>query len=289
MATPSPASPPLLSRLREELRERWTPLGLPPRPGQPPRLDATAWAALVAEESEAALLGKAHGLLAAAQLEDGRVPARPDASEACWTTALAALAFARGGEPQRERRERALDFLTGHEGVHHPRTAKTPVSHDTDLVGWPWIEGSAAWVEPTALALLALARCGRGEHPRAAAARALLFDRQLPGEGWNHGNVEVLGKRFRSVVASTGLVLLSLQGTPRDERIEAALTWLRTAGASTPLSLAWRWLGLAAWGEAAADPAELEAALSRQRALGPVDGAHLAQLILSLEGPEVLP
>lgn len=233
-----------LEILQPALLQSWERFEASGAPGYGVGADAVAWAVLALKgfvESPALtrLLGELHSL----QREDGRVPVRADSPEAYWPTSLAALAFHEGGERFQGPRDRALDFLLANAGVHHPRTEKTPVSHDTDLVGWPWVAGSAAWVEPTALALLALRRCGRGEHPRARAARDLLFDRQLPDEGWNHGNVEVLGKRFPSVVTSTGLVLLALADQPDDARLQAATRFLVEAPTNTSLSIAWQLLG----------------------------------------------
>ncbi len=139
--------------------------------------------------------------------------------------------------------------------------------HDVTLVGWPWVEGTHSWVEPTAIALLALKAAGLGKHARCREAVRLVVDRMLPAGGWNYGNTTVLGNMTCPDVQSTGLALAALAG----ERIEPArlrpsLDWLRkTLAASTPTaSLGYAVLGMAGHGAAPAEaPARLEAACGR--------------------------
>ena len=55
------------------------------------------------------------------------------------------------------------------------------VGHDPRLVGWPWVDGTHSWLEPTALAILALCRAGLADHPRVNAGIELILDRALDG------------------------------------------------------------------------------------------------------------
>ena len=68
------------------------------------------------------------------------------------------------------------------------------IGHDSTLVGWPWVDGTHSWLEPTALAILALCREGLGDHPRVAAGIALILDRALEDGGWNYGGKAVFGR-----------------------------------------------------------------------------------------------
>lgn len=103
------------------------------------------------------------------------------------------------------------------------------MGHDTTLVGWPWVIGTHSWIEPTALAVLALKAAGRGDHPRTREGVRLLRDRLLPEGGCNYGNTTVLGQLLRPHIEPTGLALLALHGeTDDDGRIGRSLDWLQS-------------------------------------------------------------
>ena len=72
---------------------------------------------------------------------------------------------------------------------------------DNRLQAWPWVDGTASWVEPTAWCLLLLKRV-RSQSPSLEAAERirvgeqLLFDRVCHEGGWNYGNSEVYGQKL---------------------------------------------------------------------------------------------
>ena len=104
------------------------------------------------------------------------------------------------------------------------------MGHDSTLVGWPWVLGTHSWVEPTALAVLALKAAGEGDHPRTREAVRLLCDRLLPDGGCNYGNTTVLGQTLRPHIQPTALALLALFGEKEnDERILRSVEWLHSA------------------------------------------------------------
>ena len=88
--------------------------------------------------------------------------------------------------------------------------AKKVVGHDSRLVGWPWVEATHSWLEPTAMAILALCRVGLAGHPRVKAGVELILDRALDSGGWNYGNKSVFGTELRPQPGPTGLALLAL-------------------------------------------------------------------------------
>ncbi|MDX1578798.1 MAG: hypothetical protein R3266_09940, partial [Gemmatimonadota bacterium] len=86
---------------------------------------------------------------------------------------------------------------------------------DPDLIGWPWVEGTFSWVEPTSYALMALKRLrpelpARETESRIEEAERLLFDRVCPGGGWNYGNSVVFGEALWPYPDTTALALLAL-------------------------------------------------------------------------------
>jgi hypothetical protein len=149
------------------------------------RPDATAWAvmALEAYGSGRDLTIPACQQLARSQLSDGRIPVIEDFPESYWPTSLALLAWKKVPGFDREA-ELATRFLLGTTGEHWPMqddyVATHPGAHDTSIKGWPWIENTHSWIEPTSLAVLALKACGYAEHIRVLEAIRMILDRQLP-------------------------------------------------------------------------------------------------------------
>ena len=83
-------------------------------------------------------------------------------------------------------------------------------SFDGTIPAWSWVEGTAAWVEPTCYAILSLVRTGKGAQ-RIADGRRLLRDRQCRDGGWNYGNPRMLGTELEGQAAPTGWALLALE------------------------------------------------------------------------------
>ncbi|MFV1964578.1 MAG: hypothetical protein ACC628_04090 [Pirellulaceae bacterium] len=190
--------------------------------------------------------------LAELQASDGSVGVRSDEPTPRWPTGLAVVAWLavdEGGSRFAAEVDRALDWILAARSKPLPRGGA--VQHDTSLVAWPWVSGTHAWVEPTALNVLALKASGKRHHQRTREAVRLLLDRQLPSGGCNYGNTRVLGRQLRPHLLPTGLAMLALNGEDRsDPRLRKSLSFLANhVSADTPvLSLGWALLGLAAHG-----------------------------------------
>jgi hypothetical protein len=254
-------------------------------PGPHDRVDATAWAALIfaATDSPTALLEGTRSRLAEAQLKDGRVPISPSHPATFWPTSLAALAW-QGAARQRDNRKRALQFLLETSGHHWTKEPGDPVGHDPALKGWPWVDATHSWVEPTALAVLALKRGGFEEHGRVQEAIRLLRNRQLAGGGWNTGNTTVYGREQYPAPETTGVALCALAKSVELAEVERSLAYLRTKVRTvrTPLALGWGLMGLRAWGRPPQDIDRLVSeCLARQSRYGEYDTCSLALLVLS--------
>ena len=170
-----------------------------------PATEPTALAALALPE---AAPGAARWL-ESSQHADGSLGVSATLPEPCWATPHAILLWSAVGgfEPACAR---ACAWLIGMRGVTSPRQPGAITAHDTGLDGWPWLSGTHPWLEPTAMAVLALAGRGHRGHPRVREGLRLIADRALPSGGWNYGNTAVFGRELRPQPAPTGLALLAL-------------------------------------------------------------------------------
>ena len=182
----------------------------------PPRPDATAWAsiALTAIQGDNQYsLGACH-YLSKIQHEDGRINLIEDAPETCWPTFIAVLAWKKvpGFEMQNKR---AVSFLLNFSGNHWVKTEEQAkvIGHDTVLRGWPWIENTHSWIEPTSLAIIALKSSGLGKHDRVREGVKMILDRQLSSGGWNYGNKSVYNQDLMAMPDCTGQALCALSGS----------------------------------------------------------------------------
>ncbi|MEX0587005.1 MAG: hypothetical protein WD176_10195, partial [Pirellulales bacterium] len=226
--------------------------------------------------------------LAAAQQSNGAVGVFADHATPAWPTSLAALAF-RTAEHDTERyrrpRARAVDWLLATKGS--PVKKEEKLSHDMSLIGWPWVESTHSWVEPTALALLALRAVGHAAHPRAQEAIKILVDRLLPDGGCNYGNTFVLGQKLLPHVQPTALAMLALAGLElADPRIARSLDYLARSvdGRTATASLSYGVLALTAHGHRPAQ-ADRWLTAAANRVLARDASAHkLAVIALAFSG-----
>ena len=211
---------------------------------------ALAILALRAHGIRQSVVDKGLRWLAKCQRADGGWPPNPQVRESTWVTALALLAF--------KDNPRALAWLMEQSGresgiVQRLRLWMLGVDPavDTKNHGWPWFPGTAAWVAPTALSILAMSRYGSPEvRERVATGRAFLLSRVCGDGGWNHGSTRALGYESSSYPETTGLALLALRGTPNLSRsIERAQQHLRDCPSTQ--GACWLRLGLLSHGQPA--------------------------------------
>ncbi len=260
------------------------------RPGTSPAVEPSALAGLafLATDRSPGSPGRAEALgaarwLASVRGPDGSTGVSVDLAEPGWPTPMALLLWAAIGGFESERAA-AARWLLATRGRAIARSEHEPIGHDGTLVGWPWVAETHSWVEPTAMALLALSRQGMAGHPRAVEGVRVLRDRAIPGGGWNLGNPVVFGTPLRPLPGPTGLALLALAAVDGpSEAVGPAVRYLVQALAETlaPASLGWGTLGLRAWG-AAPDwlPSRLDSAYQRARSRDP-NAVELALLLLA--------
>jgi hypothetical protein len=114
-----------------------------------------------------------------------------------------------------------LDDLLGVKGRKTAEADPAINRQDNSLRGWPWVDDTFSWVEPTAWCVLALRR-GLPHVPADTArerideGQRLLLDRVCSPGGWNYGNSNVFRRQLPPYVPTTAVSLLALHG--RGER-----------------------------------------------------------------------
>lgn len=217
--------------------------GWPYYAGRRSRLEPTASALLALGDPGAVSLLQSwrtsEGLLVEPEL-----PRVNYAFNALAALALAAVQPAARGAAGASSIATALLAHRGERVGEHPAIRQNP-----SLQGWPWIDGTFSWVEPTAWCLLAvkkLVRGAPGAAPRIDEAERVLRDRACVDGGWNYGNPEVYGKNLPAHVPPTAVGILAMQDRASDGMVQQAVAFLgreATREGST-IALALSWLAL---------------------------------------------
>ena len=219
---------------------------------------ALALLALAAQNNTGPAYMRGRSWLLRTQKADGGWAPTPALDTSTSMTSVAVLALA----------EATCDAPTLARGVHwllEQENGETPALERIALRflgaappkapgGSPWFPGTAAWIAPTAMSVLALARAAHTGcastsdeqrlRPAIKRAQQYLLSRTCRDGGWNHGGSSFRSEDAESYPETTGLALLALQGvSPADlqrpvNRAEAflaasqpveALSWLQLA------------------------------------------------------------
>ena len=226
-------------------------------PGKQSWFEPTTYAMLALQGAPGsdASLDAAWKLLRSWQTTDGSSRPNGQVQGGTWVTAQAiTLACARGVYD--ESVKNSVNWLLRVVGAEsslamraaaffHLLRTKADVTHQ----GWPWRDGNASWVEPTAQALVALKKVARNYQSselnrRVSEGEALLLSRRCSDGGWNSGNPNVLNYDLPSYPETTALALVGLQGRSREELGEA-LGLASRDRVETRSSLARAWLVIA--------------------------------------------
>ncbi|HTS49216.1 MAG TPA: prenyltransferase/squalene oxidase repeat-containing protein [Bryobacteraceae bacterium] len=231
-----------------------------------------------AVSSEAA--NKAVRWLRTMQRADGGFAPRPGVEESTWVTALVLLL-----PPSLLARLNAAGALgwilsqTGRESSWLQRMRVAMLSgqvHRSGSEGWPWFPETAAWVAPTAFAILALREAQKRDprheiHERARSGQEFLMSRMCADGGWNHGSSKALGYDGPSYPETTGLALLALRDLKDarlDRSLERAARHLESCQSSEAAS--WLQLGLLAHGRGVLSSSSAKRSGVQQVALGTI-------------------
>jgi hypothetical protein len=196
-------------------------------PGRRSRIEPTSWAALALGHSE----GRAPDVEALRRWkrQDDWLVDVPGAPANIAFNALAALTLLQDpstaslAKPIAERVIQAKGLSFGQNDV---------IRQDNSLQAWPWVDGTASWVEPTAWCLLLLKKLRKSTSSPKADERIgigeqFLFDRVCHDGGWNYGNKEVYGAKLWPYVPTTALALLAMRDRHGDPVVTRSLEQLQ--------------------------------------------------------------
>jgi hypothetical protein len=239
-------------------------------------------------QQDLALADRTATWLAMVQRPDGSVPVSERIATPGWVTPYAILLW-RALPAFEAARRRACEWVIQLEGLALARgkEAGAVIGHDSSSIGWPWVDGTHSWIEPTALAIVALCREGKSAHPRVDKGIDLILDRAIKGGGWNYGNKAVFGRDLRPQPGPTGLALLALAARKDcSPQARAGIDYLRSVlpGVRAAISLGWGVLGLRAHGSCPRDAGGWLAESFERSA--PSDDATMNTAILLLAASE---
>ncbi len=235
------------------------------------------------------------GFLRSCQKGNGALGIDAAAAEGSWMSYAALLAFHALGASEEKRRLQdwilRFEDASGRFTKNEIAVTKARYRSDPTIPGWPWTPGTTAWVEPTALFILALVRCRVPLlDKRIQSGVDLLLDRRVPSGGWNYGNPFSLSYELEASTMSTALALAALAAAGLTERVAAVNAGLRylevclRSDVSTA-SLCWALLALRGFPSGAGLAAGVESRLAGlQRSDGSFRGnlfeTALASLVL---------
>jgi hypothetical protein len=220
---------------------------------------ALALLALEAQQIKGSVYERACAWLRRKQRRDGGWSPEPSVNTSTWVTSLALLALPEMNWSSRDC-QRAVDWtvqqirpeLTGLERLIS-RMRGLPHKEETSG-GSPWFPGTAAWVGPTVMSVVALseaARRKRDEKLRSPINRGkqYILSRRCQDGGWNHGGTSFRSQSAESYPEMTGMALLALHGVPAsDLSVSIACAENFLSSPSSIEGLSWLQMGLMAHG-----------------------------------------
>jgi hypothetical protein len=160
--------------------------------------------------------------LLSCQHQDGGWGINKDDLESGWQTAWALLAMRYSNQNQ-ESISKSLEWLStvGTLDITLEEFQK-PEIPKRDNIGafiWPWLPGQAGWIEPTAMAVLALEGMTKSQLADFRISAALNYFRQYRSAdgGWNIGNATALDTVVIPRAYPTTLVLMALSRIAQSE------------------------------------------------------------------------
>ncbi len=219
--------------------------------------EPTAFALLALEarrtRTEACL--RARAWLRTRQHADGAWAPNPAVDAGTWVTSLALLAIS-GTEEGTPELLRAAQWTASQINANTTlmerivRRIDGISSSENTAGGSPWFPGTASWIAPTVMTVLALAASAAANHDVhlkncVQDAKEYILSRRCADGGWNHGGTSYRSQNASSYPEMTGMALLALGGvseTALQSSLNIAEGYLANPGSIEGLS--WLQLGL---------------------------------------------
>ncbi len=195
------------------------------------------------------------------QRPDGGWPPNPSVSVSTWVTSLSSLALSGFGPPAGPSCHHALQWL-----VLQIQTGLTPLQRlaqrlagippAVSVGGSPWFPGTAAWIAPTSMSIIALSEAcvHNGQlqmNSLLRQAQQYILCHRCRDGGWNHGGSPYLSADAPSYPEMTGMALLALYGVPPSElALPLKLAEARIASPTSIEALSWLQMALVRHGRA---------------------------------------
>ena len=194
--------------------------------------------------------------LKSCQNQDGGWGIHEDDLESGWQTAWALIAL-KNSNAGGNTISRGIEWLTNVSTNLITReefeNQNLPLSDNVGALVWPWLPGQVYWIEPTALAVLALngIKLSPVASIRMRAAIEYFRQNRTPIGGWDVGNAGPYDSVVLPQIYRTSLVLLALSVVDPNEIIPNDLSAIRLEMEQDPsiLSLSSGLLGLRTVGE----------------------------------------
>ena len=215
---------------------------------------AFALLALEALSEQTPALERGRTWLTKNQRSDGGWGPNPQVGISTWVTSSAILAIS-GYAAAAGRHKRAIDWILGQIKPDLGPVERLEFwlqgmpSEEAVAGGTPWFPGTAAWVAPTSMTILALSQAFRHWHtPELERAMdrgcAYLLSRRCADGGWNHGSTRYRSPDMSSYPEVTGLALLALSRSRRHTDLGVSLDLAEHMMKSPESSEGQSWLSL---------------------------------------------
>lgn len=180
-------------------------------------VEPTCWALLAMLSNEGTKVPGALETLLTARHPSGAFGITAGDPDPSWVTSVAVLALVSLGRPEEARAAGAYleRWKAPPEGkpLSEKEIEASEAIYETNarIPAWPWLGDTSPWVEPTALACLALRALGRErDDARVADGIRYLTNRACKRGGWNYGTPVVFGSVLEPLAIPTAKGVLAL-------------------------------------------------------------------------------
>ncbi len=211
-------------------------------------VEPTGFGAIVLHSGGAAAeAARSLAFLKSCQRPSGAVGIGPRDEDGNWMAYAALLAFQALGAAEETAKlaawALAFEDASARFTPEEVKVIRKRYRYRPTIPGWSWTPRTTAWVEPTALFIIALRRAGvPASEKRIKSGLDLILDRRVPSGGWNFGNPYSTSFELEASSMSTALALAALGAagfSARQAAVAAGFRFLRGAWPAASARLRW--------------------------------------------------